>query len=340
MHKKCLVFILVATLFCSQFITVGLAKEDSFTIGFSHYGLGVSWRVQMLEEVNYAVTQRQDLIDNFIVISADYDVARQISDIEDLITKKVDAILISAISTTALIPVVDKAMEEGIIVVSFDDIVETDNITANVIGDNFEFGRAQAEWLVNKLSGEGEIITFNGTAGTTCDVERREGAFSIFNQYPNLKIVHEVWADWDFAQAKRTMESLLASYPEIDGIWSQGGAMSEGILKTYLEQNIVPPPITGEDNNGFLKTWQEIRDSGKYPNFDSMATIYPTWMIVTALDVLLDALTGKEFEKITSIPVPTITSETLDQYVRQDLPNSFWCSTKLPEDVIKKLFPR
>ena len=340
MFKKVFVLILLFLFVSSIFVTFGSAKEGPFTIGFSHYGVGCSWRVQMVAEAQYFVAQHKDLVKELIIISSDYDVSRQISDIEDLIVKKVDAIIISASSTTALIPVVDKAMAAGIVVVSFDDIVETDNITANVIGDNVGFGRVQAEWLVNKLGEKGDVITFNGTAGTSCDAERREGAYSVFDKYPNIKIVQEIWADWDYAEAKRAMESLLAAYPKIDGIWSQGGAMSEAIVKSYLEQNMVPPPVTGENNNGFLKTWKEIKDSGKYPNFDSIAITYPTWMVNTALEVALDALTGKAFKKVTLIPILTITSETLDQNVRADLPDSFWCGTKLTEDIIKKLFER
>jgi len=340
MFKKVFVLILVLLFVGLIFTTFGSAKEGPFTIGFSHYGIGATWRVQMVEEARYFAAQHKDLIKELIVISADYDVSRQISDIEDLIVKKVDAIIISASSPTALIPAVDKAMATGIVVVSFDDIVETDNITANVIGDNLGFGRVQAEWLVNKLGGKGDVITFNGTAGTSCDNERREGAYSVFDKYPNIKIVQEVWADWDYAEAKRVMESLLAAYPKIDGIWSQGGAMSEAVLKSYLEQKMVPPPTTGENNNGFLKAWKGIRDSGKYPNFDSIAITYPTWMVDTALEVALDALAGRVFKKITFIPILTITSETLDQNVRADLPDSFWCGTKLPEDIIKKLYER
>ena len=69
---------------------------------------------------------------------------------------------------------------------------------------------------------------------------------SVFDKYPNIKIVQEVYADWDYAKAKRAMENLLAAYPKIHGVWSQGGAMSEAVVEAYLERNECPPPVTGE----------------------------------------------------------------------------------------------
>lgn len=132
----------------------------------------------------------------------------------------------------------------------------------------------------------------------------------------------------------------MTTYPNIDGIWSQGGAMSEAVLEAYMEKGLTPPPVTGEDGNGFLKLWKELKDSGKYPGFDSIATSMPTWSSAKALEVALNALTGQPYEKETVLPIPTITSDTLDQYVKPDLPDSFWCNSQLPDDVVLDIFSR
>ena len=336
MTKKSLIIVLLLLLTAP----LAMAKDGPFVVGLSNFSLGNSWRVQMVEEAKYAAAQHKDLVKQLIVTEAEGDISKQISDIEDLISKKVDAILITAINPKALIPVVEKAMAAGIVVVDFDNLVYTDNITAHVIVDQKEFGRVQGEWLAKAMGGKGEIIAFNGIKGTAISAERFEGAKSVFDKYPEIKIVQEVYADWDFAKAKRAMESLLAAYPKIDGIWSQGGAMSEAVIKAYLERGMTPPPVTGEDGNGFLKLWKQLRDSGKYPNFDSIATSMPTWCSAKALEIALDALTGKPYEKKTIIPIPTITASNLDQYAKPDLPDSFWCNSKLPDDIVKTMFKR
>jgi ribose transport system substrate-binding protein len=334
--KKVLITLLFVTLLCPA----AMAADGPFVIGLSNFSLGNSWRVQMVEEARYAAAQQKDLVKQLIVTEAEGDITKQISDIEDLISKKVDAILITAINPKALVPVVSKAIGAGIVVVDFDNLVYTDKVTAHVIVDQKEFGRVQARWLTKAMGGKGQVIAFNGMKGTAISAERFEGAKSILDKYPDIKIVQEVYADWDYAKAKRAMESLLAAYPKIDGVWSQGGAMSEAVVEAYMERNIKPPPVTGEDGNGFLKLWKELKDSGKYPDFDSIATSMPTWCSAKALEVALNALTGQPYEKKTMIPIPTITAATLDTYVKPNLPDSFWCNSKLPDDIVKKMFER
>jgi len=314
------------------------AVTKAYTIGLSNFSLGNSWRVQMVAEAQYAA-QNNPLVKELIVTEADDSVEKQIADIEDLITKKVDAILITAINPDALVPVIDKAMEAGIVVVDFDNLVNTTNITANIIVDQKEFGKVQATWLVKAMGEKGEIVAFNGMNGTQISADRFAGAKAVIDQYPNIKIVNEVFADWDYAKAKTAMESLMTTYPNIAGVWSQGGAMSQAVIQAYLEKGLTPPPVTGEDGNGFLKLWKSLR-ADKYPNYDSIATSMPTWVSAQAMEVALKALQGESFEKDTLLPIPTITADTLDQYVRPTLSDSFWCNSHLPDEIVQKLFPQ
>ena len=314
------------------------AAEKTYTIGLSNFSLGNSWRVQMVAEAQYAAANNP-LVKELIVTEADGSVEKQIADIEDLITKKVDAILITAINPDALVPVVDKAMEAGIVVVDFDNLVDTDNITANILVDQKEFGKVQATWLVEAIGGKGEIIAFNGINGTQISADRFEGAKSVLDQYPDIKIVDTVFAEWDYAKAKTAMESLMTTYPNIAGVWSQGGAMSQAVIQAYLEKGLTPPPVTGEDGNGFLKLWKSLRE-GDYPDYDSISTSMPTWVSAAAMEVALKALTGEPYEKDTLIPIPTITAETLDQYVRPTLSDSFWCNSHLPDEIVMEVFPK
>ena len=66
----------------------------------------------------------------------------------------------------------------------------------------------------------------------------------------------------------------------------------------------------------------------------------PTWCSAKALEVALAALEGESFEKETWIPIPTITGDTLDNYVKPDLPDSYWCNSQLPEDIVMEIFTR
>ncbi len=327
---------LAALVVVAAFAVTAIAGEGPFTIGFSEHTLGVSWRVQSNEEFRYAAQQNPD-VKNFIVTQANGDVSKQIADIEDLISQKVDAILINAGSPKALIPVINKAAAAGIVVVDFDNTTESDKAYHLTI-DQEEFGRLGAEFLVKALDGKGKIVCFNGVKGTGVSAGRYAGAEKVFQEYPDIEILATVFGGWDYATAKKAMESLFAAYPTIDGIWSQGGAMSEAIMDAYFERGQMPPPITGEDNNGFFRAWSKAKEMD--PNFDSISASCPTWISAEAMRLAIKVLKGEEVQRTTFIPVPTITKDNMLEYYKPDLPSSYYCNTQLPDDIVKKLFDR
>ena len=312
-------------------------KTPPYTIGLSNFSLGNSWRVQMIAEVQWEAERLgPGLVKELIVTNAEGSISKQISDIEDLISRGCDAILITASSPTALVPVVEEAMREGVVVVDYDNLVYTDNTTAKIIVNQEDFGRVQAEFLVEALGGKGNIVVFNGIKGTAISAERWAGAKAVFDQYPDIKILQTVYADWDYAKAKAAAEDLLAAYPKIDGVWSQGGAMTQACMEAFIENGRPLVPMSGEDSNGFLKLWAQYADKG----FKAIATSMPTYCSSVALDVALAALQGMPYYKYTVIPIPTITPDTISQYVQPDLPDSFWCNSRLPKDIAAKLFKR
>ena len=104
MGKKTFVVLAILVFGCTFVLATGAlasAKKEGFVVGLSNFSLGNSWRVQMVEEAKYAASQHKDRVKKLIVTEADGDISKQISDIEDLISKKVDAILITAISPKA-----------------------------------------------------------------------------------------------------------------------------------------------------------------------------------------------------------------------------------------------
>ena len=307
-----------------------------YVIGFSNYGVGNSWRVQMEAEFKAEADRLKaaGVIGDYTMLDSNGDIAKQISDVKDLITKKVDAIVISAASPDALSPVCEQAEAAGIKVVSFDNDVTTDKITAHVNIDEVAFGTAGAQWLVQKLNGKGNIVVLNGIAGTSVNNDRWNGANAVFQQYPDIKILGNANADWDYAKGKTAVEGFLSAYPQIDGVWSQGGAMTQAALDAFVAANRPLVPMTGEANNGLLKEWKQYMGQG----FDSVAPAEPTYLSANALDTAISALEGNPVDLHTVVTLPVITADNLDQYVRTDLPDSFWNFTMLSPDQITALF--
>ena len=312
------------------------AGGEGYVVALCNYSIGNSWRAQMEQEfvAEAEKLKAEGVVSEYYITNSNEDINKQISDMKDLITKKVDAIVITAASPTALAPVVEEAAEAGIKVVSFDNVVETDEQVATVGIDEKEFGRIGAEWLVDKLDGKGKIVVLNGIAGTATDSLRWGGAEEVFKQYPDIEILGSANASWDYAQGKAAMESMLSAYPEIDGVWSQGGAMTQGAIDAFIAAGRDLVPMTSEGNNGAIRAWIENKDKG----LSCIAPSNPTYTSAEALRVVIKALNGEDIPGNVVMDIETVTEENVDQYYRSDMPDSFWVLTELDDATLQKLY--
>ena len=309
-------------------------KEPPYTIGWSINNAGISWRTEYIEEFNQQAKRYGNLIKETIILNADSDVNKQIADIEDLLAKKVDALVIDPQSPTALVPVVEKAYQSGIPVIIVNDQIETDQYTAFVSVDHFDFGRVGAEWLVEAMGGKGNLVVLDGIAGMGVAVARWEGAKSVFDKYPDIKVVAHEYASWSYDQGKIATQNILAAQPQIDGVWSSGGDMTLGAVDAFQEADRPLIPMSGEALNGYVKKWVELKAQG----FSSVAPSMPTWLSASALDMAVKALIGFPVPKDTIYPTPTYYEADLESIVRPDLPDSYWLGSLLPDEVIKEIF--
>lgn len=312
------------------------AGGEGYVVALCNYSIGNSWRAQMEQEfvAEAEKLKAEGVVSEYYITNSNEDINKQISDMQDLITKKVDAIVITAASPTALAPVVEEAAEAGIKVVSFDNVVETDEQVATVGIDEKEFGRIGAEWLVDKLDGKGKIVVLNGIAGTATDSLRWGGAEEVFKQYPDIEILGSANASWDYAQGKAAMESMLSAYPEIDGVWSQGGAMTQGAIDAFIAAGRDLVAMTSEGNNGAIRAWIENKDKG----LSCIAPSNPTYTSAEALRVVIKALNGEDIPGNVVMDIETVTEENVDQYYRSDMPDSFWVLTELDDATLQKLY--
>lgn len=308
------------------------AKEGPYTVGFSNSFAGNSWRTQMVAELEYAVSQN-DAIDEVLITNADNDVSLQNSQISDLVARGVDILLVNAGSETALNAELERAHEAGIVVVSFDGTASTPvSITVNT--DQAEFGQAGASYLVEAMGGSGSVFALNGIAGNPVSEARWAAAKQVLED-AGIEIVAEANADWDLAKGRAAAADLLAAHPDVTGVYSQGGAMSLGVLQALEAAGRDPLPVPGEGNNEFLKEWARLADEQGY---SSIAPSQPPSLVVDALNVALQVLAGEDPGPTPAVDLPVITDDTLGDTVRPDLPNSLWLPTDLPEEKIVELF--
>jgi ribose transport system substrate-binding protein len=312
----------------AQGATPAVPDVGPLKVGWSTIYTTPSWMTETQNEIEAEIERLRGLgmeID-FQVFDANGDTATQIAQIQTMIDQQYDILLLIAGSATALDQVVAQAHEAGVIVVNWDSVVSTDQLTAIINTDQDQWGQMTAQWLVDELGGSGRILAINGPAGISVSEARWGGAKKVFDQNPDIEIVGTANIEYNEAPALTEMASLLAAHPDVNGIWHQAGAHASASLKTLQQMGLPLIPMTGENFNAYLKQWCALLDEG----FTSFATAQVNYMAVIALDLAIQAKAGQETPSYVDVPLPSITDENVCEWASDELPDDWYAIPEVP----------
>lgn len=292
----------------------GSASETKPVIALSNSFIGNSWRKQMVAAfTEVAEAAKADgVISDFEVANADGTVEQQISQINGLILKEVDVLLIDAASPTALNGVITQATAAGIKVVTFDGTATSED-SYNLNYDFTTFGAHMVQVVADGIGDEGNILIVRGVAGTVIDQEMYDGAIAELANHPDLVNVGEVYGDWDDATAQSAVARLLPTLPQVDGVVIDGGGY--GVAQAFAAANL-PTPLIFFGNRGYeLKWWAEQLALGPYPS--ESASTDPS-ISTAAFWLGVNLANGAEVKHDLNMEFLTITPDNLADYA--DLP--------------------
>lgn len=270
--------------------TSAYKKDGPYTIGFSNASISNAWRVAFQHGVLWAAGQHKDEIAHFIVTDANDDPAKQIADIQDLISQGVDLLLIAPATEDALDAVVGRAMKSGIPVVLVDRKVTTpENYITFVTASDTAVGRIEAQWLAEYLHGKGNIVMLPGIAGASPAEIRIRTNKEVFAKFPDIKVLDMQYTDWNPATGKTVMAALIQKYgKQIDGVLADSALQGSGAIEAFIDAGYKKgeiPPMTGGD---IAKMYQL---ASQY-DIPMVGIDYPTSMGITGVETALDVLHG------------------------------------------------
>ena len=134
-------------------------EDTKFTIGISNPFISSEYRTQMIAELQEVNQEYMDagITNELVIESADTDVAGQIQQLQNLMAKNVDAILVNPGDVNGLNATLQEAVNKGIIVISVDQELNVPGVY-NVGIDQKAWAMTSAQWLADKLGGKGEIV--------------------------------------------------------------------------------------------------------------------------------------------------------------------------------------
>lgn len=313
---------LAATALLVGGMTLGAAQaQEKFKIFLSMSFIGNDWQAEAANMVK-AMAAHKSLADkvDLQVQVAGPNAQRQIQQINAMVQQGADAIVIFPISPTALNQVVKNACDKGVLVFAYDAEI-TEECAYNIHIDQEEAGRVTADWLVDKIDGKGNIVVITGVPGTSVDTQRTAAAKEVFAKHPDIKIVGEAVGMWSQATARTELSKILATqnWDEIDGLWMQVGCYTANAMQLEAGKTVEELlPCAGEGANGgriqMLPKGTEVEGAASpYAPLGAPRISYasPPYSGGLALKLAVQALEGKEVPKLTILPLPVVTSDTI-----------------------------
>ncbi|MFO7321961.1 MAG: substrate-binding domain-containing protein [Chloroflexota bacterium] len=273
--------------------TSAFAKEGPYRIALASQGPTNSWAALFDEHVRWRVEELgPDVVSELLYADANGSADIQVPQVEDLLAQEPDALILVPMGRAALSAPVERAMAQGVPVILCASGVDTDNFVTEIGTNLYRSGKSLAEWLVDELGGEGNILQMNGIPGVdTAEIEA-QAARTVWAANPGINVLDEQYGQWSTAEAKRVMEQWIAQFgDQIDGIWSNGAQMSMGIISAYEDAGLPIPPIAGgEYMNGFLR----VADAH---GVEFYAKQYPPSMSVLCVDTAIQVLRGEPVQR-------------------------------------------
>lgn len=209
-------------------------SDGGLTIGFSQVTQQSPFYVELgkgAEDAAEAAGHELEFVD------ANGDVAKQNDDVQDLITRGVDVLIINPVDPKSVAPALAAAEAEGIDVVTVDRPVESGAV-AHVGRDNVEMGRIVGEDLVKSLGDEGgKVIEIQGDAGGAVARDRSDGFHEAVDGADNIEVVEGPYADYIRSEAVTAMQDLLQANPDVSAVYAHNDDMAMGAMQVLRESD-------------------------------------------------------------------------------------------------------
>ncbi len=239
------------------------------------------------------------------------DLSAQVSLIEQMIAQSVDAIVVAPADSQALVPVLKRAQDAGILVVNIDNKLDANavrdaQLVVPFVGpDNRVGAKKVAEFLATKLAAGDAVAILEGVQSSFNGQQRKLG-FEDAMQAAGMKIVDSQSAQWEMSVANQTTAGMLTSHPEIKAILACNDSMALGAIAATKAADRNDILVVGFDNISAVQ--QAIRDGQILATADQHGDKLAVFGIELSLQLLQDADATPQDKET---PVDLVTAETL-----------------------------
>jgi len=247
---------------------------------------------------------------------AQADIGRQLSQVQNFVSQKVDAIIVNPADTSATKNITEAASKAGIPLVYINRKPDEKMLPAKVgfVGsDEVQAGRLQMGELVKMLSGKGNVVIMLGELASNGTTGRTAGFKGVLKNYPDIKVIEEQTANFDRTQAINLMSNWISKGDKIDAVAANNDEMALGALIAMHQAGISP---------------QKVFVGGVDATPDALAAMQKGDLAVTvfqnakgqangAVDLALKLAKGEKVEQFDWIPFELVTQQNCKTFLNR-----------------------
>jgi len=249
------------------------------------------WRKAMVEDMEREITFYRDLNIELIVKDATDNNEKQIADINELVSKGIDLLIVSPNEAEPLTPTVEKVFSEGIPVIVVDRKINSTKYSAFIGADNFTIGKEAGYFAEELLKGKGRVLEITGLKGSTPARERSAGFHEIVDKLPNITTVKVIEGAWLESRTLKLTDSLFRIFNDFNLIFAHNDFMANAASASARKYNL-KPYIIGVDGMNTPAGGVSMVINGSLDG----TVFYPSGGD-RAIQLAIQILTGKPYEK-------------------------------------------
>ncbi len=282
---------------------------SQYTIGFAQGWNGVEFCQMMRDGIEKRCAE---LGFNLVSTDANDSAEKQISDIEDMITRKVDVLLVATYHPEAIGSACQKAEDAGIPVIVLSTAVQDCEPTCFLTMDSETVGYDAGKYLFEHMGGSGKFLLLNGKETSTVNNARKDGMWTALEEYPDIECCAEITCNYDRTLALTATEDQLRVNPDIKGVFCTNDDMALGAMQALRDAGKVCDVDTGVVvvSCGDGVNDELIVEIGNNAAFTLKNSTYG----VEGVDMAMTILKGEPFESNTRMPGVPITKDNWEEY--------------------------
>lgn len=273
--------------------------DAGMTIGLSVSTLNNPFFVTLKDG---AQAKADELGAELIVVDAGDDTAKQTSDIEDLVSKNIQVLIVNPCDSDAVAPAVEEAMAAGIKVIAVDRMVNGVDVDCSIASDNVAGAELAANWLVEKAGEGAKCIELQGVNGASATVDRGQGFHNVADK--KLDVVASQTANFDRAEGLSVMTDLLQANPDVACVFAHNDEMALGAIEALAGKEVLVAGFDATD---------DALAAIKEGKMGATVAQKPDLMGSTAVDTAAALINGDTVEKSIPVEVKLVTADNVDE---------------------------